>query len=127
MNPPRSPASAGEASNLKEMAVMSFPHNALQAFADRMRCGDAPPHQVREKLEASLVPIVRRVLRTGAGLPQLVQWVRRTLPQLEDGQDRTGSLDPDRAAPPLARLLCATLLRRPPARPALAIDTVVGV
>lgn len=106
---------------------MSFPHDALQAFADRMRCGDAPPHRVREKLEASLVPIVRRVLRTGAGQPQLVQWVRKTLPQVEAGQDHTRPLDPEQAAPPLARLLCATLLRRPPARPALATDTIVGV
>jgi hypothetical protein len=105
---------------------MCIPHPSLQALADRMGCGGAPPNQVREKLEASLAPLVRRVLRTGAGLPHLVQWVQTTLPQVEAGGDRGRPVDPDRAAPALARLLCATLLRRPPARPALALDTVIG-
>ena len=106
---------------------MSFPHESLQALADRMRCGDASPHQVRERLEASLVPVVRRVLRTGTGQPQLVQWVRTTLPQVQSGLDRTRPVDPERAAPPLARLLCATLLRRPAGRPAPVAETVVAV
>jgi hypothetical protein len=105
---------------------MSFPHHGLQALADRMNCGDAPAHRVRETLEASLIPVVRRVLRTGGGIPQLDQWVRATLPQVEAGQDRTRPVDPDRAAPPLARLLCATLLRNRIARPPLATETVIG-
>ena len=48
--------------NQKEKSPMKTPHDALQTLADRMRCGDAPPHRVRETLEASLVPLVRRVL-----------------------------------------------------------------
>jgi hypothetical protein len=106
---------------------MSFPDNALQKFADRLGCGDAPRERVRETLEASLIPLVRRVLRSGAGIPQLVGWVQATLPQVEADQDRTRPLDPDLAAPHLARLLCATLLRERPERRATGmLDTVVG-
>ena len=101
--------------------------NALQTLAERMGCAGAPPHHVREKLEANLVPLVRRVLRSGAGRPELVQWVRTTLPQITAGRDRTRPVDPDQAAPPLARLLCATLLRPRSDRPAFAAETVVGV
>jgi hypothetical protein len=107
---------------------MNPSHNSLQSLAERMHCGGAPSHRVRETLEASLIPVVRRVLRTGAGLPQLVQWVHATLPQVAGGPDRTRPVDPDRAAPPLARLLCATLLRQQPTRPpALAAETVAGL
>lgn len=106
---------------------MSFPGNALQTFADRLGCGDAPPERVRETLEASLIPLVRRVLRSGAGIPQLVGWVQATLPQVEASQDRTRPMDPELAAPQLARLLCATLLRERHGRPAGAVmDTEVG-
>ena len=100
--------------------------NALQLFAERIRCGGAPPHRVRETLEASLVPLVRRALRSGAGIPQLVQWVQKTLPQVQAGQDRARPADPDRAAPPLARLLCTTLLQ-PRLAPAAAGETVLGL
>jgi hypothetical protein len=95
---------------------MSFPHDSLQALVGQTPGG-----------EIDLIPLVRRVLRTGCGLPELVQWVRTTLPQVQSGQDRTRPVDPDRAAPPLARLLCATLRRGRLARPVLATDTVVGV
>jgi hypothetical protein len=102
-------------------------NDALQIFADRMRCSATPPQQMRAALEASLIPLVRRALRSGAGMPQLVQWVQTTLPQVHNGQDRTRPLDPDLAAPPLARLLCATLLRQRSTRPtAGAAETVVG-
>lgn len=106
---------------------MTSSHDALQTFADRMCGGATPTHRIRETLEASLIPLVRRALRSGAGMPQLVQWVQTTLPQVQAGQDRTRPVDPDRAAPPLARLLCATLLRQQPARPAaVGLETVVG-
>ena len=67
---------------------MIYPDTALQVLADRMRCAGTPPHRLRETLEASLVPLVRRALRSVAGMPQLVQWVRTTLPPVEAGQDR---------------------------------------
>ena len=101
--------------------------DALQSLAARMGCGDAPPNRVRETLEASLLPLVRRALRSGAGIPQLVRWVQTTLPHTEAGRDRTRPIDLELAAPPLARLLCATLLRQRPARCDVAnADTVVG-
>lgn len=107
---------------------MSLPDSAMQRFADRIDGGAASPPSMREKLEASLIPLVRRALRHGAGVPQLVQWVQRTLPQVQTGWDRAGPMDPDSAAPPLARLLCTTLLLRQRGRPDVAIlDTVVGV
>jgi len=108
---------------------MTSSDNVLQTLANRMGRAGAPTHRDRERetLEASLLPLVRRALRTGAGQPQLVQWVRTTLPQVMDGQDRTRPVDPDQAAPPLARLLCATLLRQRPDRPAFAAETVVSV
>lgn len=105
---------------------MTSSNNALQMLADRMGCAGAPPHRVRETLEASLIPLVRRALRSGAGEPHLVQWVRTTLPQVMAGRDRSRPVDPDQAAPPLARLLCATLLRQRPNRP-FSAETVVGV
>jgi hypothetical protein len=88
-----------------------------------MGCPGAPPQRVREALEAGLTPLVRRALRYGAGMPQLVDWVRANLRRVEAGADRTRPVDPDRAAPTLARLLCATLLR---GRPGAAAETVVG-
>jgi hypothetical protein len=105
-----------------------FPqHSALQRFADRIDSGAASPQSVRASLEASLTPLVRRALRHGAGLPQLVQWVQRTLPQVQAGRDRSRPMDPDSAAPPLARLLCATLLSKRTGRPDVGImDTVAG-
>jgi hypothetical protein len=106
---------------------MTFSHDALQTFADRLCGGATSPLRVRETLEASLIPLVRRALRSGAGMPQLVQWVQTTLPQIQAGHDRTQPVDPDRAAAPLARLLCATLLRQQPMRPAAGgLETVVG-
>jgi hypothetical protein len=104
---------------------MTLAPDALQRFADRLHCSGAPPQRMRETLEASLVPLVRRALRSGAGIPQLVTWVQTTLPQVQTGQDHSSSSDSDGAALPLARLLCATLLRHRPTRPA-ALETVVS-
>ena len=104
---------------------MTSSDSALQTLADRMGRAGAPDHGDRETLEACLLPLVRRALRSGAGRPELVQWVRTTLPQVMDGRDRSRPVDPDQAAPPLARLLCATMMRPLPNRPFTA-ETVVG-
>jgi hypothetical protein len=107
---------------------MTHANDSLQILADRMGCGAAPPQRLRETLEASLTPLVRRALRSGDGMPQLVAWVRTNLPRVDAGRDRARPMDPDCAAPPLARLLCATLLRgRPDRLAASATETVVGV
>jgi hypothetical protein len=103
---------------------MCDPDSTLQKFAEQIGRGGESPIRIRETLEASLIPLVRRVLRTGAGMPQLVQWVQRALPQVQTGADRTRPVDPERAAAPLARLLCSALLRK---RPGFAmLDTVIG-
>ena len=105
---------------------MTHGNESLQALADRMGCG-AAPQQLRDTLEASLTPLVHRALRSGTGMPQLVEWVQSNLPRVDAGRDRTRPVDPDRAAPPLARLLCATLLRGRPNRLAgPAAETMVG-
>jgi hypothetical protein len=108
---------------------MIFSDAAIQTLADRMSCGGASPQRFHEALEASLAPLIRCALRDGAGLPQLVRWVRTALPRVTAAADRGRPVDPDRAAPPLARMLCAALLRgRPAAGPAAAgaRETVVG-
>ncbi len=102
---------------------MSFPHETLKALPDRADRRAAPPRGLPDAAEFDLVPLVRCVLRTGCGLPELVQWVRRTLPQVTADADRGRPVDPDRVAPPLARLLSATLRRGR----AAAADTQVGV
>ena len=106
---------------------MCIPHPSLQALADRMGCGERPRIRSVRSWRPAWRRSCRRVLRTGAGLPHLVQWVHTTLPQVEAAGDRGRPVDPDRAHRRVARLLCATLLRRSPARAALALDTVIGV
>jgi hypothetical protein len=92
---------------------------SLQAVTARMRRGQAVQPAVRAELEERLAPLIRCVLRTGAGVPALVRWVQRTLPNLP-------SAEPEQTAPRMARLLCAELIRQArPSRP--AAETVVGV
>ncbi len=84
----------------------------------------------REDVARNLAPLVRRALRDGSGPRQLVDWVRRHLPEMEAGPGRE---DPDDLEPfvlPLARRLGTTLLPRLPGwwgREAPAYETVSGV
>ena len=96
---------------------MDTPDDALSKLAARMRCG-SPPYPDREALEASLVPLIRRAIRSGRGLTTLVQWVQRHLPGPGAGPDRGGHPDPARAAPSMARLLCDKLLEQFGSQPA---------
>jgi hypothetical protein len=90
--------------------------DALRALASRLGVGKpGNPHSLRETLEASLVPMIRCALRSGAGLPPLVQWVRRHQPVVTD---------PVRTAPAMARQLCARLLEH--LQPRHAAETVVS-
>ena len=77
-------------------------HNSLQMLAVQVRRGPSAPSGVRAAVEERLTPLIRCVLRTGAGVPELVQWVRRTLPQLP-------SSNVELTAPRMAQLLCAEL------------------
>jgi hypothetical protein len=98
-------------------------------WADQIdRGADVSTRQLEQRLEAALAPMVRTALTRGVGLPQLVRWVKNALPRVapEGAADRP--VDPNQAAAPLARLLCAALLRpRSDARPPSARETVVGV
>jgi hypothetical protein len=89
--------------------------HSFQTLAVRMRQAPAAvPTGMRAQLEERLTPLIRCVLRTGAGVPALVQWVQRTLPHLP-------SADAEQTAPRMARMLCAELFRQ--GKPA---DTVLG-
>jgi hypothetical protein len=104
---------------------MHTPDDALRALASRMKCDPAAPHRFREDLERSLVPMIRCAIRSGTGLPPLVQWVKRHLPaQAARGEHRPSDLE--WAAPSMARLLCDRLLEQiqPPAQ--AARETVAG-
>jgi hypothetical protein len=99
---------------------MSDWDQSLQELTTRVRRGQAVPPAARAELEERLTPLIRCVLRTGAGVPALVQWVRRTLPNLPPAE-------PEQTAPRMARLLCAELFRH--ARPGAGrprAETVVG-
>lgn len=65
----------------------------------------------RAELEAKVAPLICLVLRTGQGYPSLVQWVKRALHCLVPSPSLPGGVDPEWAAPRLARLLCSDLLR----------------
>jgi hypothetical protein len=78
--------------------------NLLKTLADRgPETSEADRRRVREKVESSLVPLVRCAIERGVGAPGLVHWVRRTLPGLGEAE---------RTAPAIARRLCATLERQ---------------
>lgn len=77
---------------------------------------------MREKMEATLVPMIRCALRAGVGQPPLVRWVREQQERFTSTADRA---DPTRLALPLARELCGRLLDR--LDPLPGRETVVGM
>jgi hypothetical protein len=95
----------------------------LVEWARRMQTTCPGNQQVlRQKLEATLVPMIRCALRTGSGQPPLVHWVQHQLPLLGGNDEERG--DPSRLAGPLARVLCDRLLARLDPMPGR--DTVTG-
>jgi hypothetical protein len=76
---------------------------AVHRLADRMRFSEGSAAQRRAKMEATLLPMVRCVLRTGRGHPRLVRWVQRALPEVASHQRPDQPLDLDRTAGPVAR------------------------
>jgi hypothetical protein len=76
----------------------------------------------RAGLEARLLPLVRRALRSRTGLPALVGWVHRSLDAFEGGLPP----DPDQAALGLTRLLCDVLLRQGNPVDCSGMETVIG-
>jgi hypothetical protein len=103
---------------------------AIHKLADRMRCSDGSAVQRRAEMEATLLPMVRCVLRTGRGHPRLVRWVHRALPAVAGPQWPGQPVDPDQAAGPVARLVCTAMVEQERFRPdgdAAARETVVGL
>jgi len=82
---------------------------------------DSCPQHLREKMEATLLPMIRLALKTGLGQPPLVRWVRHHQAQLADDEQN----DPVRLAVPLARELSEHLMAR--LVPLPNRETVVGV
>jgi hypothetical protein len=65
----------------------------------------------RADLEAKLALLLSLVLRTGRASPSLLQWVRRALPAVSPASHFGDRVDPESAAPRLARLLCLQLIQ----------------
>jgi hypothetical protein len=103
---------------------------AVHSLADRVHCPEGSAAQRRATLEATLLPMVRCVLRTGRGNPRLVRWVRQALPAVAGPQRPGQPVDPDQAAGPVARLLCSAMLEQMRFRPdgtGAALETVAGL
>jgi hypothetical protein len=99
---------------------------AVQQLADRVGCPQGPTADRERSLEESLLPMVRCALRSGQGHPRLVRWLQKTLPAVPGPHQAGRPVDPDLTGPPLARLLCRTLLRQVDGEPARALETVIG-
>src|SRR5262245_6103883 len=80
------------------------------------------PQRLREKLEATLTPMIRCALRTGLGQPPLVDWIHQQLPLYGSGKEAG---DSSRLAAPLARVLSDRLIAR--LDPIHGRETVVGL
>lgn len=87
---------------------MNFTDESLQILARQL--GEEHVSS-RAELEARVAPLLSLVVRTGQGRPSLVQWVKRTLPLMVPASQRARCVDPEWAAPRLARLLCSQLLQ----------------
>lgn len=104
---------------------MDFTDEALRYLARRMGRSERVS---REAMEALFVPMIRVALRTGRGQPRLLDWVARHLPAVADSPDRTEPIDPEWAAPRMARMLCSQMLQHVQVEPAWrgSGETVVG-
>ncbi len=103
---------------------------AIHQLADRMRCSEGSAMQRRAEMEATLLPMVRCVLRTGRGHPRLVRWVQRALPAVAGPQRPGQPVDLDRTAGPVARLVCTAMVEQERFRPdgdVASRETIVGL
>jgi len=107
---------------------MNFTDEALRILSSKLyRQGSAITS--RGEMEAMLLMMIRVALRTGLGRPEIVRWVKKTLPAMAPAARPGDQTDPEWAAPCMARLLCAQLLRHVRAEPTRreACETVVGL
>jgi hypothetical protein len=107
---------------------MGTEEQAMQALADCVGCPAGSAAERRQALEATLLPMVRCVLRTGRGHPRLVRWVQKAL-RAAPPHPGGPAAERDRAAPLLARLLCTVLLQQPRNWPeaGAARETLFGI
>lgn len=88
---------------------MNFTDESLQILARQL--GEESVSS-RAELEAKVTPLLCLVLRTGQGRPSLVLWVQRALRRVAPASRLGRPIDPEWAAPRLARLLCSQLLEK---------------
>ncbi len=100
----------------------------LQLLARRIYGAYGEDVRDRVTLEADLVPMIRCAMRTGRGQPAIVAWVKRNLPALAPSSTGGQPVDPEWAAPRMARLMCAQMLRtvRDEQDRAATRETIVG-
>jgi hypothetical protein len=93
------------------MTFREAPRRAtLDDLADRARRGDAAAGaEFRQRMKASLGPIVRLAARRGQGLKPVVRFVRRTFATMADGRP----MPHEQYTAEITQLLCAELLRSP--------------
>ncbi len=101
---------------------MAHSIETLRRLTRQAEKGDpAARGELQEKVHLGLVLVIRRVLRTGKGVPALTRWIGRALESLP----RTEGSDPSDA---LARMLCNGLARPelgPERGTILAAETIV--
>ena len=88
---------------------MNFTEESLQILARQL--GEESVSS-RAELESKFAPLLCLILRTGQGRPSLVQWVQHALRRLAPASRLGSRVDPEWAAPRLARLLCTQLLQQ---------------
>lgn|SRR5579859_1861177 len=107
---------------------MKHTDDELQLLARRIYGAYGEDVRDRATVEADLVPMIRCAMRTGRGQPSIVAWVKRNLPALAPSSTDGQPVDPDWAAPRMARLMCAQMLRTVQAEQdrASTRETIVG-
>jgi hypothetical protein len=87
---------------------MNFTDEALQILARQL---DEENVSSREELEERVAPLLCLMLQTGCGQPSLLRWVKRHLSLVAPARRAGAPIDPQWAAPRLARLLCSQMLQ----------------
>jgi hypothetical protein len=107
---------------------MNHTDDDLQLLARRIYGAYGEDVRDRATLEADLVPMIRCAMRTGRGQPAIVAWVKRNLPAFAPSTTGGPPVDPNWAAPRMARLMCAQMLHTVRAEQdrATTRETIVG-
>ncbi len=85
---------------------MNFTDEALRILSGKLY-PEGAALKSRGEMEAMLLTMIRVALRTGLGRPEIVRWVKKTLPAMMPASSLDDQTDPEWAAPCMARLLGA--------------------